>query len=228
MKRALVWTLGSALAGVVLALGASQTAPGQSFIAGMTRMAHGGCPFGYDKPMSGAARERAQANFAASHRGEHAALGQPALGFELGRTTRAEVLSTLGQQGVHCAPAKGLSDLTCNGVPSSALPAAPPAPPRNLWLTFGAKDQLLAVISISRSAEPQAISAAFTATCATLSRDAGSAAHHTGNADPEQLAGGLLRQASAEYRFSNYYADARATNLGRGFALSEEFRSLPD
>lgn len=228
MKRALVWTLGSVVVTTTLALGALHSDAGRAVLGGVTRMAHGGCPFGYDKPMSGAARERASANFAASHRGPQRALAQPALGFDLGHTTRAQVLSAMQAQGVQCVPAKGLSDLTCNGVPTSALPSAPAAPPRNLWLTFGAKEQLLAVISISRSADAEPVSSAYLATCATLDRDAGRAASTSGNPEPEQLAAGLLRQASTEFRFTNYYAGARVTNMGRGFALSEEYRALPD
>ena len=43
-----------------------------------------------------------------------------------------------------------------------------------------------------------------------------------------RISGGSLKQASAEYRFRDYYALARATNMGQGFALTEEYRSLPE
>ena len=49
-----------------------------------------------------------------------------------------------------------------------------------------------------------------------------------GDSAPSSLAAGLLRQASAEFRFSDYYAIARVTNMGDGFMLTEEYRSLVD
>ena len=40
------------------------------------------------------------------------------------------------------------------------------------------------------------------------------------------ITSGLLRQASAEYRFRDYYAIARATNLGDEYVLTEEYHAL--
>ena len=48
------------------------------------------------------------------------------------------------------------------------------------------------------------------------------------DSDPRVLTQGALRQASAEFRFRDYYALARATNLGQSFVLTEEYRALPD
>ena len=192
-------------------------------------MAHGGCPFGYDRPMSPAQRERARAQFSATHRGERPATSRPALGFVLDQTTRSQVIAQLSARGVTCTQGKGLSDLTCNGVPASALPGTPAsAPTRNLWLTFGTKQQLLTVIAVSRSTEPEAISDAFVAMRRALAREAGAATATHGDAEPQALAQGALHQASAEFRFSDYYALERATNLSKDFVLTEEYRSLAD
>jgi hypothetical protein len=59
-----------------------------------------------------------------------------------------------------------------------------------------------------------------------VTREAGHAAASSG--DPSRLASGTLYQATAEYRFSNYFAVARATNMGpgTGYVLTEEYRSL--
>jgi hypothetical protein len=192
-------------------------------------MARGGCPFGYDKPMDPAGRERAQLIFASTHHGERRAANRPALGFVLGQTTRAQIMSQMLRRGITCRSGHGLSDLTCNAVPSAALDGgAPQAPARNLWLTFGTRQQLLSVIALSREAQPEPISAAFRRTRELLDREAGPVAQTHGNSEPRALSGGLLHQASAEFRFSDYYALARATNLGGGFLLTEEYRSLAD
>ncbi len=220
--------LGTTTLAVAL-VGLGHTSTGRPVLEAVTRMAHGGCPFGYDKPLSPAERERAATNFAARHRGEQRAASRPALGFELDHTKRADVIAQLAKQGITCASDKGYSDLTCNGVPSSALGGeAASAPPRNLWFTFGAQQQLLSVVAISHAAQPQAISDAFAATRAAIDRRAGAVSTSQGDADARALSSGLLRQASAEFRFRDYYARERATNLGKDFMLTEEYRSLAD
>jgi hypothetical protein len=232
MKRALARALAIGVGTTTLLLaviGFGRTSTARPLLLAATRVAHGGCPFGYDKPMPPAERERARLGFAATHRGELRAASRPALGFTLDHTTRAEVVAQMAEHGIRCVAAKGLSDLTCNQVPSAALEGTTPyAPPRNLWLTFGTKAQLLSVIAVSRAPEAQPISDAFVATRSTLDRHAGAATQISGDANSRVLAAGLLHQASAEFRFSNYYAVTRATNLGKSFMFSEEYRSLPD
>ena len=38
--------------------------------------------------------------------------------------------------------------------------------------------------------------------------------------------GARLRQATVEYRFSDYHALVRATNMGDGYVLTEEYTRL--
>ena len=211
------------------ALGFSQTKTGGALISGANRMAHGHCPFGYDQAMSPVERERARARFAVLHRAERRATNRPALGFTLDQTTRPEVVAQLASRGVHCAPGQGMSDLTCQHVPSAALPGgARPGPERTLWFTFGTHQQLLSVVAVSHDESAQIISSAFVGTKDALSSEAGAATTSSGRDDPQTLAQGLLRQASAEFRFSNYYAVERAANMGKSFVFTEEYRSLPD
>ena len=230
MKRALARALTVGVGTTTLLLGMvgfAHTQTGRPIVAGLTRMAHGGCPFGFDKAMSPAQRERARANFAASHRGEQRAASRPALGFTLDQSTREQILASMTAHGVHCAPGLGMSDLTCSQVPSAALPgSAPAAPARTVWFTFGQKAQLLSVIAVSKDAHPQTISDAFVNTRRSLDERAGAVATLQGDADSAALAKGLLREASAEFRFSNYYALERAANMGNGFVFTEEYRSL--
>ncbi len=229
MTRVLVRALavGVGAAGLFLGgVGFLHTPGARPLLHALSNVAHGGCPFGYDKPMSPAARERARSSFATTHRGSARATNRPALGFHLDETTRAEVTAELAKRGVTCVAAKGLSDVTCNGVPSDALAGAP-APKRNLWLTFGERGQLLSVVAISRDTSADSISDAYRATERSLDQRAGAATATQGDAAPQVLSSGALRQASAEFRFSNYYALTRVTNMGNGFVLTEEYRSLP-
>ncbi|MEP7052247.1 MAG: hypothetical protein ABJB12_17915 [Pseudomonadota bacterium] len=230
MKRVLarVLTIGAATGALALGVvGFAHTSAGRPLLSAVMRVAHGGCPFGYDQTLSPAQRERAQLSFAITHRGERRARSRPALGFLLDRTTHSEVVAQLAAHGIACAPGKGMSDLTCLEVPSQALPNAE-GPARNLWFTFGVRQQLLSVIALSRAHDADTISEAFVATRSTLDDQAGTVTKTGGDSDPLVLTQGALHQASAEFRFHDYYALARATNLGQSFVLTEEYRSLPD
>jgi hypothetical protein len=230
MKRALarVLTIGAATFALALGvLGFAHTSACSPLFAAVMRVTHGGCPFGYDQALSPAQRERAQLSFATTHRGERRARTRPALGFLLDRTTRSEVVAQLAAHGIACAPGTGMSDLTCLGVPSQALPNAA-GPARNLWFTFGVRQQLLSILALSRAHEADIISETFIATRSALDDQAGTVTKTGGDSDPRVLTQGALRQASAEFRFRDYYALARATNLGQSFVLTEEYRALPD
>jgi len=232
IRRAFAIPLAAALTLLVLfvgVMGFAHTAAGRPLLAVMGRMFRGGsCPLGYDKKVTPAQRQLAAARFTATHRGTLPAAARPALGFTLGQTRRAEVVATLAARGVACAQGTS-ADLVCLRVPSESLPPAPPGtPPRELWFTFGARDQLLSVVALSREADPRAISDAFGAVTAWVGAQAGPATARAGEGSAAFLAAGALRQASAEFRFSNYYALARATNMGKDYLLTEEYRALID
>src|SRR3954470_20290323 len=110
MKRALARLI-KIVAGTAIvagaALGFAHTPAGRPLLASVTRMAHGRCPLGYDEPMDPAKRERAQRNFAQTHRGGSRAQSRLALGFELGRTTRAGVVAALAERGIQCLAGRG-------------------------------------------------------------------------------------------------------------------------
>lgn len=221
--------LGGAAALFVGVVGFAHTPAGRPLLAALGRVAHGGCPLGYDRAATPADRERAARAFAKAHPAERRALSRPALGFVLDETTSDQVLARMSAHGVTCRTSRGMADLTCNGVPASALPGASPGPAtRNLWFTFGERHQLLSVVALSRAPEAAPISDAFLTTERTLGQLAGAASVTRGSGDPDSLAAGTLARASAEFRFANYYAAAQASNLGHGFLLTEEYRSLPD
>lgn len=229
-RRAFVAPL--AIAGGLLVLfvgvmGFAHTPAGRPLLAVMGRALHGGaCPLGYDRKASPAQHEQAAARFWAAHRGQVPAAGRPALGLALGTSRRADVTAAFAARGISCAPGPS-ADLVCPRVPSAALPGElRGSPARELWLTFGAHDQLLTVVAVSRDATPAAISDAFAEVTTWVTRDAGPATNVSGEAGPSFLSSGALHQATAEFRFANYYALARATNMGDGYLLTEEYRAL--
>ena len=122
-----------------------------------------------------------------------------------------------------------MADLICEGVPARALgPGAGAEAKQSLWFTFGKGHRLIALVAISRSPQAEPISDAYRVTTQKIAEQVGRPSNVTGEATPAFLSAGTLRQASAEFRFSNYYASARATNMGDGYLLTEEYRSLVD
>lgn len=184
----------------------------------------GSCPFGYDRPVTAASRAAAHRHFSAVHRGAVAAKARPALGFRLDATTRADVLAWAKSHGVHCAPRRPI-DLACQAVPADALPGGGDLAMRDLWFTFE-KDHLISIIAVRKSTSAGAVASAFNRIENNVTDRAGVPTQRRGEPDAAWLASGLLHQASIEYRFNNYYALARATNMGDGVLLTAEFDSL--
>jgi hypothetical protein len=225
--RALVG-LGGVLALFVGVMGFAHTRAGRPLLALIGRAVHpGSCPLGYDRKVTPRQREEAASHWAASHRGTAPAPSRPALGFALGQTRRADVLAAMAAHGVDCGPGAA-ADLVCRQVPPLVLSDTSGGPARELWFTFGARDQLLSLVALSRDSRPRAISEAFSLVTAQVTRAAGPPTNQGGEAGPAYLAAGALRQSSAEFRYSNYYALARATNMGNGYLLTEEYRTLAD
>lgn len=235
VPRAVLVALAS-LAGLLVVLtaviGFAHTRPGRPVLAWLGKttgfgVKSGGCPLGYDRAATPEQREVARVSFAASHGGTERAAGRPALGFTLDRTTRDDVAAWARAHRVACAQGKGPADLSCEAVPDGLLPEAfRGVGAETVWFTFGAADHLVSVIAIAHSDTPDRIGATFASVARDLDRETGAPALTSGS--PASLASGLLYQASAEYRFRDYYAVARATNVGNGYALTEEYRSLPD
>jgi hypothetical protein len=192
------------------------------------------CPLGYDVAMTPQQKEDARAWFAVDHRGSLVAAERPALGFALDHTTSADVLAWAKERGVQCIRPKTGYDLDCSNVPAAALPGGAGAaggdvasvPLSSLWLTFGEGDRLISLIAMRRDPAVGPIATTFGAVNDELARLGSPAAATSGEPTSAYLSLGLLRQASAEYRFQNYYVMTRAMNLGHGYVMSEEYRSL--
>jgi len=97
-----------------------------------------------------------------------------------------------------------------------------------MWLDFGSDGRLVSVISARSNPSAAAVGDAFSSIRKDLDQNAGQPAV-VGSGSPENLASAALYQASAEYRFKDYYAVVRATNVGGGkYLLTEEYRTLVD
>jgi hypothetical protein len=228
--RVLAGVMGLAVAFTAV-VGFAHTRAGRPLLARMAsgKAKGGACPFGYDAAQTPEQKEAKRRAFAAAHAGEGLAASRPALGFELGRSTRGEVSAWTRAHGVACKVPRSGPDLDCADVPDGALPVPwRGAPVASMWIGFGPGDTLASVVVVRRAPGAEAISATFAAVTSAVAAQAGPARATEGDPSAARLSAGLLQQASAEYRVRDYYAVVRATNMGDGFALTEDYRSLAD
>jgi hypothetical protein len=219
-------------------VGFAHTEPGRPLLAVMGHLLgkssvarEGRCPLGYDVKADPVAKEAARRQFAATHAGRERVRARPALGFQLDETTRADVMRWAARESVKCVVPKTGSDLDCSDVPADALPGRGSGPAfHSLWFTFGARDCLISAVGVRRDPRVEEVSTTFERVTLRISLAAGPPTTVQGDPTPPALSSGALYQASAEYRFVDYFAVARATNLGpaQGFVLTEEYRSLPE
>ncbi len=222
---------GGALLGLTALVGFAHTSAGRPLLALLGKpMARAGasCPLGYDRAATPAEREAGRRRFSATHGGPAPALQRPALGFVLDGTARKEVEAWAREHAILCAPLHS-GELDCRDVPATLLvDTGAGVAARSVRLAFDGAGKLVSVIVVRRDADAASISRAFSAVTSVVASATGTPSRTEGAATPEALRRGALSQASAEYRFSNYYALARATNMGDGFVLTEEYRSLVD
>lgn len=223
--------LGSVLVALTALVGFAHTRAGRPLLAAMGAvLGKGGprCPLGYDQGATPEQKEARRARFAATHRGVERARLRPALGFTLDGTTRDDVVAWARRHALTCSPGRSAAaDLSCADVPPSALPDGTVGVANTtLWFSFGPGDRLVSVLRVAEAPTAPPVESAFAATVDALEREVGATTTRSGDVD--EIVRGALYQASAEVRCRDYYAVARATNVGHGFALTEEFRSLPD
>jgi hypothetical protein len=189
------------------------------------------CPLGFDRVATPAERAAAQRRFASMHAGSERARERPALGFVLERTNRLSLIAWAAQHGVRCERrARGGPDLACENVPLSSLPEArgdEGGVLEALWFELGPDDRLVSVVALERETTARAAASRHAYEVDALERALGVTAAREGDEHAEALGAGPLRQSSAELRFRDYYAVARATNLGSSYLVSIEFRALP-
>jgi hypothetical protein len=215
--------------GTALALVTVIHLPPLSGWLGITGGHGGGCPFGFDHEESAEGHKVAKARLDATLRGQTPALARPALGFTLDVTTVTDVQQWSIAHGLGCEAKHGGTLVECGEVPASALPRGAGALGlTSAWFQFGDHGTLESLKTVRRDPVVGAVSAAFDAVQTDVSARAGAPAKQDGSAAPEVLANGALRQAMVEYRFTDYRALVRATNMGNGFVLSEEYATLVD
>ena len=127
VKRALAAVVGLLVVFTVV-VGFAHTRAGRPLLAFMAfgKAKGGACPLGYDVAQTPAQKESSRRAFAASHGAAERAAARPALGFDLDRTTRADVRAWASAHGIACKEGRTGPDLDCAG-----RPRTPPSPRRS-------------------------------------------------------------------------------------------------
>jgi len=184
------------------------------------------CPFGYGDAT--AASRAAQHAHVAALRGAAPAHARPALGFALDVTTTADLERWARDRGAACETKHGGTLVECAQVPAASVPGAGDLGLTRVWFELGSRGTLASIKTVRRDRAVAPVASAFAAIEGALTDQAGAPAHADGSAAPDALGNGTLRQAMVEYRFTDYRAVVRATNMGDGFVLTEEYTTLVD
>jgi hypothetical protein len=214
-KRALVVASASSLlfVGVV---GFAHTKAGRPMLKYLTGA---GCPLGLDVKASPQELE--------AHRG--AALRRlvgdglapsslrPALDFELGKTTRADVKTWLDARGVRFTADDARGEIVCPQLGDAS----------DVRFTFDPTGTLVQAQAAHRSGSPDDAVRLLDARKAELQAKIGAPTRAYGDATAAYLAPGTIRQAGFEYAFSDYRVTVTATQMGPlGLMVRETYQEF--
>ena len=142
----------------------------------------------------------------------------------LDTTTRADVDTWVTAHHLDCTESQQGTVLRCERVPAEALGA----PLDDLSFAFAPKTRRLVTVSTLRNQLDAASAAsAMGEITAALGTKLGQG-RAVGQPTALYLAGGELRTALVEYRYSDYIANVSATNLGGRVAVREHYMSAID
>lgn len=216
--------MATATGAFVAVAGIAHTPIGRPLLGLLARA--GGCPVPMGDLVKATPEERDahREKQLAAVRGESPARARFAEGFVLDETTRGEARAKLEASGATCQP--GLSgSLTCVAVPGAALLANGDTSADDVTFAFNAADKLVGVDVTRFTQDADEAAKAYESLTRRLTESAGPSATTTGQGTAAYLAGGALRQARTDFRFSDYVAHVSATNMGPRFALRESYRS---
>lgn len=226
MRKLAIYAAGSLVALTALT-GLAHTRAGLRALAWVT--GSDGCPFGAGEAMTAERAEALRAEAVATQvraaQPAHAAPARPALGFQLDRHQRGDVLRWAGAHGVSCASDRSGAGLRCLDVafadlPSALAPAGATAARGVVSFGFQPDGHLVSVQLQSATGTARPVLTAL-ATSAMGELEALSPGATRGDAlDSERF---VSRQARAV--FSDYVAEVTATSLGQRWTLVQTYQS---
>ncbi len=211
------------------AIGLAHTPVGQRAWGQLSNKA---CPFGAGhRKLSRSDLDAAYRRASQQVRGVQPAPTQFALGFDLVRTSRNDVLSWAKDHATACTSKIDGLGMDCQVGNFDAFPQSLfAAGGGTLMLRFDMSNRLRSVTAMQSVAAPEAAVASLTRVISRLEHLAGPPQAQRGELDSAYLRRGALTQIAREYHFSDYAAEVSATHMGKlGYiALSQTYTSLTD
>jgi len=218
--------VGLGLLGVTGLIGFAHTKAGRPLLNALRGAP--GCPVNLDGA-SPAEVETYRAGRVRLEQGTGTAASHYALGFELGKTTRQQVVAWTESQHIACKGIRKDSVLSCSEVPTD--PVDPTAPKiEDLHLQFDANDHLVA-IDLFRVGVASAPAIEYLKSLEKhLDAAVGPPTNHLGiaNAAPSDLSH-QFQMSGAEYHYKGYVAEVSAMNFGKraGVRVREQYQWAP-
>jgi hypothetical protein len=211
--------LGAGLFSFVAMAGFLHTSAGRPLLQ---KLSGGGCPFGRDKLEPARREELRKLGLSKLAHRESQARARPALGFELGKPNRTEIVSWARERGVACKSESLGSGLACDAVPAELLGVSGEHD-GSLTFRFDARERLVGLLYMVRTADAEGAVALGESEQARLRVRLGAPTRASGELSVASLERGILRQAREEHRYRDYSAFASVTNLGdQGYLVTEE------
>lgn len=222
LRQVAVWLLSSSLIGVAL-IGAAHTPVGRPLLAWLP--GGPGCP-----ALTEASPREVEAFRVAELRrrqGTPKPQSTPALGFELGVTTRTDVRSWADRHALRCKSERSGSVLRCIEVPPAATPGGRAID--DLYLQFDASERLVAVDAQHREGTAESAVAHLSSRAESLTRAVGPTTEISGDPTAGYLTRHRFARAEFEYRYRGYLAEISALNHGRGVVrVREQYQWAPE
>lgn len=215
--RRWAWTSAGLVGGFIAISGALHLPSVQRAMGWMDASGQVACPFGHGAAAAGPRAPRAL------DPSLPLAAARPALGFDLDATTRADLDAWAAAHSVACADTpRHPNTVTCVSVPAAALASSLDA--TTAWFEFSGQGTLVGVKTTRRAATADPVVDEYRASEDLVTRTAG--APTVARDEPlASLTRGAFQQAVAEYKFRDYRAVLRATNMGDGYLLTEQYAS---
>ncbi len=208
------------VAALVAVVGFAHTDAGRPLLHWMAKAA--GCPADLDggDPVK---VEAFRVDALKERDGEGPALSHPALSFQLGRTTRSDVVRWAAESAASCEATRRGSVLSCEvAAPVDQLPI------EDLHLQFDSADRLVAVDLFRAHGCGRDAVTHLRRLGERLSASVGPSTRTRGTLSADYLAH-AYRRAAIEYRYARYTAQISAINLGaRGIRVREQYQWAPE
>ena len=213
-RRRLFVYIGASLVAFVTLAGAAHTDAGRSLM----RWLPGGCPLDRG-PMTAEQLDRSRRAVLTEYRAERSAERLSVLGFDLERSTRAEVRAWARKVASTCEP-RGVAQWRCTEPPSRHGSTV-------RTFTFDQHERLVALDTSIHTRDPTQAVRHLEQRSNQLTAGHGAPTSARGRPTEEYLRRGPLRHIGYEYRFSNLRTTLTATNLGHDqFVVRETWQSV--